>query len=124
MLRGSRCLKESGLGREGAVAAQAVDGPPTGRGQQPGAGLGRDAVASPALGRNREGLLGCLLGEIDVAEEADQGRDDLAPLVAEDLLDQRARSTIGRISTEPPMRAAGIRDAIWIAPSRSSASSR
>ena len=42
--------------------------------------------------------------------------------VAEDLLEDRYHSTIGRTSIAPPMRAAGIRAASSIAASRSSAS--
>jgi hypothetical protein len=45
-------------------------------------------LTGPPLGRDRERLLGGLLGEIDVAEEADQGREYPAPLATEDLLDQ------------------------------------
>jgi hypothetical protein len=48
--------------------------------------LGRP-LARPPLGRDRERLLGGLLGEVDVAEEADQGRQDPAPLAPENLLD-------------------------------------
>jgi hypothetical protein len=47
----------------------------------------RDALARPALGRDREGLLGGFLGELEVAEEADQRGEDASPLVAEDLLE-------------------------------------
>jgi hypothetical protein len=49
--------------------------------------LGRP-FSGPPLGRDRKRLLGGLLGEIDVAEEADQGREDPTPLALEDLLDQ------------------------------------
>jgi hypothetical protein len=49
--------------------------------------LGRP-VARPPLCRDRERFLGGLLGEIDVAEEADQGREDPPPLPLEDVLDQ------------------------------------
>jgi hypothetical protein len=48
----------------------------------------------------------------------------MSPLVAEDLLEDRYRSTIGRTSIAPPWRAAGIREASSIAASRSSASNR
>ena len=89
---------------------------------QPRAGVGRDAVARPALGRDRERLLRGLLGEVEVAEEADQGGEDAAPLVAEGPLERRHHSTIGRTSIAPPRRAAGIRAASSIAASRSSAS--
>jgi hypothetical protein len=79
-------------------------------------------MAGPALGGDRERLLDGLLGEVEVAEEADQAGEDTAPLVAEDLLDDCYRSTTGRTSTAPPIRAAGMRDANSIAASRSPAS--
>ena len=85
-------------------------------------GLVGSAVARPALRGDREGLLRGLLGEVEVAEEADQGGEDAPPLVAEDLLEDRYHSTIGRTSIAPPSRAAGIRAASSIAASRSSAS--
>ena len=53
-------------------------------------GLAGRPVARPALGGDRERLLGGLLGEVEVAEEADQGGEDAAPLVAEDLLESSA----------------------------------
>jgi hypothetical protein len=86
----------------------------------------RRPLAGPPLGRDRKGLLGGLLSEVDVAEEADQGREDPAPLALEDLLDQcavsMAISTSGRTSTAPPSRTAGIRWANSSAVSRSDAS--
>ena len=82
--------------------------------------MGGDAVAPPPLGGDGERLLGGFLGEIEVAEEADQGGEDASPLLAEDALDQR--STTGRTSTAPPIRAAGILAAISSAASRSGAS--
>jgi len=124
VLHGLGDVKQSGLGGQRALAPQAVDRSVARRRDQPPAGVGRDALARPALGGDREGVLGGLLGEIEVAEKADQGRKDPAPLIAEDLLDQRDGSTTGRISTEPPIRAAGIRAATSNAASRSSASSR
>jgi hypothetical protein len=57
------------------------------RRHEPAARARRDAVARPALRRDRERLLGGLLGEIEVAEEADQGSEDAAPLIAEDLVE-------------------------------------
>ncbi len=87
-------------------------------------GLAGSSVARPALRGDREGLLRGFLGEVEVAEEADQGSEDTAPLVAEGLLEDRYHSTIGRTSIAPPMRAAGIRAASSIAASRSSASNR
>jgi hypothetical protein len=46
-------------------------------------------VARPALGGDRERVLGGLFGEPEVAEEADQVRQDAPPLIPEYLLDQR-----------------------------------
>jgi len=82
----------------------------------------RSPFARPALGCDGERLLCGLLGEIEIAEEADQGGEDTPPLLAEDVLYQR--STTGRTSTAPPIRAAGMRAAISTAASRSSASNR
>jgi Flp pilus assembly protein TadD len=83
-------------------------------------------VAGPTLGRDGKRLLGGLLGEIDVTKEADQGRQDAAPLAPEDVLDRcavsTATSTSGRISTAPPSRTAGIRCATSSTSSRSEAS--
>jgi hypothetical protein len=76
------------------------------------------------FGGDRESLLRGFLGELEVAEEADQGSEDTAPLVTEGLLEDRYRSTIGRTSTAPPMLAAGMRDASSIAASRLSASKK
>ena len=69
------------------------------------------AVAGPALGGDGERLLSGLLGEVEVAEEADQRREDPAPRVAEDLVDRRSQSretrssgyhSTGRTSMAPP----------------------
>src|SRR5206468_6064440 len=79
--------EQARLRGERAVAADAVDGAISGRCDQPPARIGRRPLTRPALGRDREGLLGGFLGEIEVAEEADQARQDAAPLVAEDLVE-------------------------------------
>jgi hypothetical protein len=83
-------FEQAGLRREGAVASDPVDGPIARRRRQPGARIGRLARARPSLGRDRERLLRGLLGEVEVAEEADQVGQDAAPLLAEDPL-QRNR---------------------------------
>ena len=109
-------------GGERPVAANAIDRPvPRGR-HEPAARIRGDSVARPALRGDREGLLRGFLGEVEVAEEADQRSEDAAPVVAEGLLEDRYRSTSGRTSIAPPMRAAGIRAASPMAASRSSAS--
>jgi hypothetical protein len=104
-----------------SFAADAVDRPVASGRDEPGARVVRRSLARPALRRDRECLLGGLLGEVEIAEEADQGGDDAAPFVAEDLVENQY-STIGRTSTAPPRRAAGMRAASSIAASRSSAS--
>jgi hypothetical protein len=51
--------------------------------------VSRRSFSRPALGRDRERFLSGFLGEVEVAEEADQVRKDAAPLFAEDLLEDR-----------------------------------
>jgi hypothetical protein len=122
ILHGFGHLQEPCLRRERAFPANAVDRAVARGHHQPRRGVGGRSIARPSLGCERERLLDGLLGEIEVAEEADQRGQDPPPLLAEDLLDQR--STTGRTSIAPPIRAAGMRAASSIAESRSSASSR
>jgi hypothetical protein len=49
----------------------------------------RRTVPRPALGGDRERLLRGFLGELDVAEEAQERGEDAAPLVAEDRVEDR-----------------------------------
>jgi N-acetylmuramic acid 6-phosphate (MurNAc-6-P) etherase len=77
----------------------------------------RDPVPGPPFGCDREGFLSGFLGEIEIAEKADQGRQDAAPLAPEDVIDQMVDqkdssvgiATSGRTSTAPPRRTAGMR---------------
>jgi hypothetical protein len=112
-------LEQACLLGERALAADPVDCPVARGDREPGPRVVGQTVARPALGGDRERLLRGFLGEIEVAEEADQVGDDAPPLVAEDLL--RQRITTGRTSMEP-CRAAGMRAATAIASSRLSAS--
>jgi hypothetical protein len=89
ILRRLAHLEQAGLGRQRAIAAKAVDRPVTRGPRQPGARIGGDPLAGPALGRNRERFLRGFLGEIEVAEKADQRGQNTAPLLAEDLLEDR-----------------------------------
>ena len=73
------------------------------------------------LRRDREGLRDRLLGELEVAEVADEHCEHTAPLVTEDLLEGRQVAALpmtGRTSTVPPIRSTGIRAAISVAWSR------
>ena len=123
VFHGLRHLEHARLLGECAIAANAVDRAVARGGHQPRTRVIGRPVAGPALGGDGEGLLSGLLGEVEVAEEADQAGEDAAPLVAEGLVQNRYHSATGRTSTAPPRRAAGTRAATSIAASRSSASS-
>jgi hypothetical protein len=84
-----RHLQQPGLLGQRAVAADAVDGPVARRRHQPGAGVGRGSIPWPALRRDRERLLRGFLGEVEVAEEADERGEDASSLLAEGLLQGR-----------------------------------
>jgi hypothetical protein len=115
-------VEQPGLLRQRPLAAEVVDRAVARRRDQPRALVGGDPVRRPAGGGDRERLLRGLLGELEVAEDADQGGHDAPPLVAEGLLERCYHSAIGRTSMAPPMLAAGIFAASSIAASRSSAS--
>jgi len=57
------------------LAPEAVDRPPPRDGHDPAAGVRRRTVDRPPLDGEDEGVLDRLLGQRDVAEDADQGRD-------------------------------------------------
>ena len=87
LLHRFRHLQQASLGGERAVAPDAVDRPVACSRHEPRARAVGHAFARPALGCDRERLLGGFLGEVEAAEEADQCRNDAAPFVAKDLLD-------------------------------------
>ena len=122
VLHGLGLVEQGQLRGERAIPANAVDRAVARGRQQPRPRLRGRSLARPALGRDREGVLRGLLGELEVAEEADQAREHAAPLVVEGLLEDRYDPFSGRTSTAPPSRAAGMRAASSIAASRSSAS--
>src|SRR2546430_1784807 len=113
------------LGDFALAATQTIDClEPAGR-HKPRSRIGRNALGRPLLDGRRERLLQRLLGEIEVAEETNQGGDHAARLGAVDRLDRvyEVLSHTGRTSTEPHF-ADGIRAAIEIASFRSLASIR
>lgn len=61
---------------EGGAAAEPVDGAAPAGGEQPADRTGRLAVARPGDERLGDGLLGDVLGEVEVAGEAGEGADD------------------------------------------------
>ena len=125
ILHGLLAFQQARLGRQGALAADPIDRPVARGGDQPGHRVLRRALAGPALGGDGKRLLGGVLGELEVAEVADQGRQDAAPVPPEDAVEHGGGNqppTSGRTSTEPPSRAAGTRAAMSIAASRLSSS--
>src|SRR5262249_44889577 len=91
LLHGSRRLQQPGLRRERAVAADPVDGAVARGREEPGPRARRRSVPRPALRRKRARLPGGFLGEVEVAEEADQRGEDASPLLAEDLVESGQR---------------------------------
>jgi hypothetical protein len=89
VLHGLPDLQQPGLLRERAVTTDAVDRPVARRRDEPGAWIVRRPVPRPALGCGGERVLRRFLGELEVAEEADQSREDTPPLVAKDLVEDR-----------------------------------
>src|SRR5438552_19003499 len=98
--------------------AQAVDRLVAADIDQPGTRVRRDAVRRPLLHRRSKGILQALLGELEIANEADQRREDATRLVAEDRLDagrgyprfachgtSAANTRIGRTPFEPTLAA-------------------
>ena len=73
------------------LAAEPVDRAVAGDPRDPGAGVVGDAVARPALERDREGVLNRVLGEVEVAEDADQGGDRPPRLAPEQAVDVELR---------------------------------
>ncbi len=94
----------------GALAADLVDAPVAGGRDDPAGGAGRQPALRPSFEGDDEGVLDRLLGEIDVAEEADQAGHRSPGFGTEDALDvDRAQdsgsSWKGRTSTGPAQAA-------------------
>lgn len=81
--------KQTELRGEGPVAADSVRSSVPSRRHQPGARVAGDPVARPSVGGDRKGFLRGFLCEVKVAEEADQGGQHAAPLLAEDPIERR-----------------------------------
>jgi hypothetical protein len=91
ILHGFRHVEQAGLREKRAITADPVDRPVARGRYEPGARVVGCPVARPALGGDRERVLGGFLGEVEVAEEADQAGEDTAPLLAEDLFERCQR---------------------------------
>jgi len=68
-------LQLLGLAAQVVGAPEAVDGAPLGGRHQPGRRVGGDPVVRPVLERGEQGVLGKVLGEVEVAREAGQRPD-------------------------------------------------
>ena len=85
------------------------------RGEEPAAGSVRDAVATPGLQRLDDRLGHRLLGDVEVAEDAVERRDQVRRLVADDPLERgvralRCRSSAAVVDDRPDLdRDAGER---------------
>jgi hypothetical protein len=117
-------LEDLGFARQRLLAADPVDRAVAGCGGEPRRGVVRRAISGPSLDGGGECVLEGVLGKFEVAEDADQDREDAAPLLADDSFELCQCSTTGRTSMAPPVRATGILAATSIASSRSSASIR
>jgi len=80
--------EQLGLACERALAPDPVDRAVAGGGDDPCTGIARRSVARPALERRCERVLYRILGELEVAEDADQDRDCASPLLAEEGFDR------------------------------------
>ena len=79
-------LQLLGFGRQCPLASDAIDRPIARGGDQPAGRVRGFSVMRPTLCGECECLLGGVLGQSDVAQVADQRRQDAPPLIAEDLL--------------------------------------
>ena len=117
----------------GGLPAQPVDGPATCGGDDPAGRAGRHTVSGPPLDGDGEGVLHGVLGEVDVAEGADEHRHRPPVLVTEDAGDVGARhrridraeschahSVVG-CCPGPPSSKGGSRPARPVAPAMRSA---
>src|SRR5919201_2574572 len=71
-----------------AVASEAVDRPVTRGRDDPGAGVGRDALGRPTLQRDREGVLDGLLRDVEAAGDPDERGDRASRLASERAIDR------------------------------------
>ena len=85
--------------RQRALAPQAVDRLVARDAGDPGARVVGHALPRPALERDDERLLDRVLGDVEVTEDADQGRDRPPRLVPEQAVDDRSLAPLrGRAS--------------------------
>jgi hypothetical protein len=76
---------------EAGAAAKGVDGLEAADRDEPGAGVVRHPALGPLLQRRREGVVQRVLGEVEVAQQADQGGEDATRVGTVDLTHHLAR---------------------------------
>src|SRR5207245_264500 len=103
---GTAPLNECELLAIARVAAEAVDPVALRHDEEPGAGVARDPVPRPVLERADERVLDALLGDVEIAEGADERRGEPAGLLAEDL----GHRGVGRLTYGPRARLAPLDD--------------
>ncbi len=77
--------EQLGLAPEHPLAPDAVDGAVSCRGDDPGTRIARHAVTRPALGCDGERILHRVLGQLEVAEDADEDGDGTSPFLPVDV---------------------------------------
>src|SRR5207245_7234775 len=88
--------------------------------EEPGAGVARHPVPRPMLERADERVLDALLGDVEVAEGADERRGEPAGLLAEDL----GHRGVGRLTYGPRARLAPLDDRPYLEIGRASCRDR
>src|ERR1700674_3985782 len=117
-------MQQDGLGvtvLAGRLPAKAIDRPVAGGGDDPARRTGRQSTGWPSLHRRREGVLDRLLGNVDVAEDANQhghrasvlfteytfnlrGRKGLPASDQSSLSSWNGRTSIGRVTARASLR--------------------
>ena len=92
----------------GGFAPEAVDGPVAGGRGDPAARVGWDPRPGPLVGGNGECFRHRVLGEVDVAQDADEGGGAASDFAAEDLIEGAGHPWAGRTSTGPSQAAAAF----------------
>jgi hypothetical protein len=77
------------LGSERPLPADAIDDSVPRRPYEPHPRVIGSATARPLLRSDRERLLSGFFGEVEVTAEADQGSEDIPPLILKDLFEDR-----------------------------------
>jgi hypothetical protein len=108
--------EQLGLVAQASVPAQPIECAIASGRRDPCRGVPWDAADRPRVERTDEGILNSLLGEVEIAQDADERRDGPALLLAKQPIDdlvsgrpgrrrlrrgQPAKSKIGRTSTQP-----------------------